>query len=161
MHARALATSMDAESRLQELGISLPDPQKPFANYRAAVQSGNLLFIAGQGPTREGKILMTGKLGEKVSIEDGQEAARLSVINAIAIAKQHLGSLDKVRQVVRATIYVASTPTFVEQPKVADGATDLLKALWGEDGLPARAAVGVSVLPMDIPVEVELTFEIR
>lgn len=152
---------MDVEAKLKSMNISLPSPQKPFASYRSAVRSGNLLFIAGQGPTREGKILMTGKLGEKVSIEDGKEAARLSVINALAIAKQHLGGLDKVKQVVRATIYVASTPSFVHQPQVADGATDLLRELWGEDGLPARAAVGVPVLPMDIPVEVEIAFEVR
>jgi enamine deaminase RidA (YjgF/YER057c/UK114 family) len=151
---------MDPEAKLKEMGITLPNPQKPFASYRSAVRSGNLLFIAGQGPTREGKILMTGKLGEKVSLEDGKEAARLSVINALAIVRQEVGSLANVKQVVRATIYVASTPTFVQQPQVADGATDLLKALWGENGLPARAAVGVPVLPMDIPVEIELAFEV-
>lgn len=150
---------MDPEAKLAQMGITLPSPQKPFASYRSAVRSGNLLFIAGQGPTRDGRILMTGKLGEKVSLEDGKEAARLSVVNALAIAKQHLGSLSKVRQVVRATVYVACAPTFVQHPQVADGATDLLRELWGENGLPARAAVGVPVLPMDIPVEVEIVFE--
>ncbi|HUR70213.1 MAG TPA: RidA family protein [Candidatus Thermoplasmatota archaeon] len=152
---------MDPEAKLANMGITLPSPQKPFASYRSAVQSGKLLFVAGQGPTREGKILMTGKLGDSVDVKQGQEAARLSVINALAIVKQHAGSLANVKQVVRATIYVASTPTFVQQPQVADGATDLLKELWGEDGLPARVAVGVPVLPMDIPVEVELAFELR
>lgn len=151
---------MDPESRLRALGITLPQPQKAFATYRSAVRSGDLLFIAGQGPTREGKILMTGKLGEGVSVEQGQEAARLAVVNAIAIAKAHLGSLASIQQVVRATIYVACASSFTQQPQVADGATKLLQELWGEKGLPARAAVGVNVLPMDIPVEVELVFEV-
>lgn len=152
---------MDPDAKLAELGITLPNPQKPFASYRSAVRSGNLLFIAGQGPTREGKILMQGKLGEKYDIKEGQEAARLSVINALAIIRQHAGSLAAVKQVVKATIFVAATPTFVDMPKVADGATDLLRELWGEMGLPARAAVGAPVLPMDIPVEVELVVELR
>lgn len=152
---------MDPDAKLAQLGITLPNPQKPFASYRAAVRSGKLLFVSGQGPTREGKILMTGKLGDTVDLARGQEAARLSVVNALAIVKQHAGSLAAVLQVVRATVYVASTPSFVDQPKVADGATDLLRELWGEAGLPARAAVGVPVLPMDIPVEVELAFELR
>ena len=151
---------MDPDARLKALGIDLPAPPKAFATYRSAVRSGNLLFIAGQGPTRDGKILMTGKLGDGITVEQGQEAARLSTINAIAAAKAHLGSLAKVRQVVRATIYVASAATFVQQPQVADGATKLLQDVWGEAGLPARAAVGVNVLPMDIPVEVELAFEV-
>lgn len=151
---------MDPESRLRELGIELPAPPKAFATYRAAVRSGDLLFIAGQGPTRDGKILMTGKLGAGVTLEQGQEAARLSTINALAAARAHLGSLAPIRQVVRATIYVASAPDFTKQPQVADGATRLLQDVWGEAGLPARAAVGVNVLPMDIPVEVELAFEV-
>lgn len=154
-------TVMDPDAKLAQLGITLPNVQKPFASYRSVVRSGNLLFVAGQGPTREGKILMTGKLGEGISIAQGQEAAKLSVVNALAIVKKEIGSLANVKQVVRATIYVASTPTFVQQPQVADGATDLLRELWGEMGLPARAAVGVPVLPMDIPVEVELAFEVR
>lgn len=151
---------MDPDAKLAQLGISLPNPQKPFASYRSVVRSGDLLFVAGQGPTREGKVLMTGKLGEGITIQQGQEAAKLCVINALAIVKKEIGSLSKVKQVVRATVYVASTPTFTSQPQVADGATDLLREIWGEMGLPARAAVGVPVLPMDIPVEVEMAFEV-
>jgi enamine deaminase RidA (YjgF/YER057c/UK114 family) len=152
---------MDPDAKLAQLGITLPNPQKPFASYRSAVQSGKLLFVAGQGPTREGKVLMTGKLGDAVDVKGGQEAARLSTINALAIVKAHAGSLAAVRQVAKATVYVASTPSFTQQPAVADGATDLLRELFGEMGLPARAAVGVPVLPMDIPVEVELAFELQ
>lgn len=152
---------MDPEAKLASLGLTLPPAPKPFASYRPAARSGNLLFVAGTGPTRGGEILMRGKLGEKYGVKEGQEAARLSVLNSLAAIKAHAGSLAAVAQVVRATIYVACTPTFVEHPKVADGATDLLRELWGEAGLPARAAVGVPVLPMDIPVEVELAVELR
>lgn len=152
---------MDPDAKLAELGIQLPNPPKPFASYRPAVRSGNLLFIAGTGPTRDGKILMQGKLGETYGVKEGQEAARLSILNSLAAIKAHAGSLAAVKQVVKATVFVASTPTFVDQPKVADGATDLLREIWGDEGLPARAAVGVPVLPMDIPVEVELVVELR
>lgn len=152
---------MDAEARLRELGLTLPGPPKPMANYRAAVRAGNLLFVAGQGPTRDGKVTVAGKVGDRVSLKEAYDAARLAAINAVAVARAHLGSLAPILQAARATIYVASAPHFTDQPKVADGATDLLREIWGEDGLPARAAVGVPVLPMDIPVEVELVFEVR
>lgn len=156
----ALAPAMDAEARLKQLNLVLPTPPKAMATYRSAVRSGNLLFISGQGPVRDGKVTIHGKLGGKVSFEEGVEAARLSTLNALAVARAHLGSLNAIRQVVRATVYVASTPDFTDQPKVADGATKLLQELFGELGLPARAAVGAPVLPMDIPVEVELVFEV-
>jgi enamine deaminase RidA (YjgF/YER057c/UK114 family) len=152
---------MDPEARLHALGWKLPAPPKAFASYRPAVRSGILLHIAGQGPVVDGKVAVQGKLGAQVTLAQGYEAARLSALNALAIAKQHAGSLAAVRQAVRATVYVASVPSFTEQPKVADGATDLLRELWGELGLPARAAVGVPVLPLDIPVEVELVLELR
>jgi enamine deaminase RidA (YjgF/YER057c/UK114 family) len=152
---------MDPEAKLQQMGILLPAPPKAMATYRSAVRSGNLLFVAGQGPMLNGKPTTQGKLGGDVSFEQGYEAARLCALNALAVIKAHVGSLGNVKQVVRATVYVASTPDFTEQPRVANGATDLLRELWGEDGLPARAAVGVPVLPMDIPVEVELAVELR
>lgn len=160
MAPEALAGVMDPESKLKALGLELPSPPKPFASYRAAVQSGNLLFIAGQGPVRDGQVTVRGKVGEGVNMAQAREAAKLCALNALAIAKAHTGDLGAVRQVVRATVYVASAPGFTEQPKVADGATDLLRELWGEQGLPARAAVGVNVLPLDIPVELELTLEL-
>jgi enamine deaminase RidA (YjgF/YER057c/UK114 family) len=152
---------MDPEARLRALGLELPSPPKAFASYRPAVRSGDLLFIAGQGPVRDGKVLMQGKLGAGLTVQQGQEAARLSALNAVAIAKQHLGDLSKVKRVVAATVWVACAPTFIDHPKVADGATELLRELWGEEGLPARAAVGASSLPLDIPVEVALTLEVR
>lgn len=151
---------MDPEARLRELGIALPSPPKPYASYRTSVRSGDLLYIAGQGPVRDGVVTVRGKVGERVSIGEAYEAAKLSALNALAIAQQHLGTLRAVKRAVRATVYVASAKDFTEQPRVADGATDLLRELWGEEGLPARAAVGVNVLPLDIPVELELTLEV-
>lgn len=152
---------MDPEAKLRELGLELPAAPKPFASYRAAVRSGALLFLAGQGPTRGREVVLRGKVGDEVSVEEGYEAARLSCLNALAVAREHAGSLSAVRRAVRATVYVACAPGFAEHPRVADGATDLLEALWGGEGLPARAAVGVASLPMDIPVELELTLELR
>ncbi len=152
---------MDPEAKLLSLGLTLPAAPKPFASYRPAVQAGNLLFIAGTGPTRDGEILMRGKVGEKYDVAQAQEAARLAVLNSLAAAKAHLGTLARVRQVVRATVYVNAGPTFEDHPKVADGATDLLRDIWGERGLPARAAVGAPSLPRDIPVEVEIAFEVE
>jgi enamine deaminase RidA (YjgF/YER057c/UK114 family) len=152
---------MDPEARLQRMGIQLPAPPKAMATYRSAVRSGNLLFVAGQGPMLNGKPTAQGKLGGAVSFEQGYEAARVSALNALAVVRAAVGSLNEVRQFVRATVYVASTPDFTDQPRVANGATDLLRELWGDDGLPARAAVGVPVLPMDIPVELELAVELR
>lgn len=109
---------------------------------------------------RDGKVTVAGKVGEDVSTAQAYEAARLACLNSLAIVKAEVGSLDYVSQVVRAIVYVASNPHFYDQPKVADGATDLLRDLYGSAGLPARAAVGVPVLPMNIPVELELTVEI-
>lgn len=130
------------------------------ANYRMATRVGGLLFVAGTGPLADGKPTATGKLGAGVTVEAGQRAALQCVLNSLAAVRAHAGSLAAVRQVARMTVYVASAPTFTQQPLVADGATELLRALWGEAGLPARAAVGVPVLPMDIPVEVEMAVEL-
>ena len=160
-HAVALATGMDPEAKLRAMGITLPQPPKAMATYRSAVQSGKMLYVAGQGPMANGAPASRGKLGADVDAKQGYDAARLCAINALAVIKAHAGSLDAVKQVVRATVYVASAPTFIEQPQVANGATDLLKELWGEMGLPARAAVGVPVLPMDISVELELAVELK
>jgi enamine deaminase RidA (YjgF/YER057c/UK114 family) len=152
---------MTPESRIEELGLRLPKAQEPLASYRSAVRSGNLLFIAGQGPLEGGKPTVTGRLGEDVTIEQGYEAARVTCLNALAVIRQAVGSLDAVRRAVKATVYVASAKDFTQQPKVADGVTDLLRDIWGEEGLPARAAVGVNVLPMNLPVELELAVELK
>jgi enamine deaminase RidA (YjgF/YER057c/UK114 family) len=152
---------MDPEAKLRSLNLELPKASRPFASYRAAVRSGDLLHIAGQGPVRDGQVMLKGKVGAQVTLQQAYDAARLSALNALAIAKDQAGSLGAIKQAVRAVVYVASAPGFTDQPKVADGATDLLRELFGEQGLPARSAVGVASLPLDIPVEVELTFELQ
>lgn len=151
---------MQPESRLLALGLRLPEPPKALATYRQVVRSGNFLFVAGQGPMVDGKPTITGKVGKEVSVEQAQAAARQACLNALALLRQEVGLLNKIKQVVRATVYVASADAFTQQPKVANGATDLLKDIFGDAGLPARAAVGVNVLPLDIPVELELQVEV-
>lgn len=151
---------MTPEERIKELGIQLPTLPRPMANYRLAVLSGKMLFIAGQGPVKDGRIAISGRLGESVSKEEGYQAARLACLNSLAIIRNELGSLDRVRQVAKATVYVACKDSYGDQPAVANGATDLLREVFGENGLPARAAVGVNALPSGIPVEVELQVEV-
>lgn len=149
---------MDAASRLKELGLELPPAPKPFAGYRPAVRAGNLLFVAGQGPTRGQELLLQGRVPDEVSPEAAWEGARQAALNALAIAEAELGSLDQVRGVAQCTVWVRCTDDFGGQPQVADGATTLFRDLFGEAGLPARAAVGTNALPLGIPVEVAVTF---
>ena len=151
---------MAAEAKLLALKVALPKAPKAMATYSSWVRTGNLLFIAGQGPMVEGVPKYQGKVGANVTPAQGHESARIACLNALAVVKEALGSLDKVKRVVKANVYVACTNDFTEQPKVANGATELLRDLWGDAGLPARAAVGVNVLPMDIPVELELVLEV-
>ncbi|MGQ0534480.1 MAG: RidA family protein [Methanobacteriota archaeon] len=148
------------EAKLGRLGIELPSPPKAMATYSPAVRTGNLLMVAGQGPVLDGRITVKGRVGKEVDAKTAYEAARLSCLNALAVAREALGSLDRIRRPVRATVWVACTETFGEQPQVANGATDLLRDLWGAENLPARSAVGTNALPLGIPVEVELTFEV-
>jgi enamine deaminase RidA (YjgF/YER057c/UK114 family) len=152
---------MPAEDRLRQLKITLPTPPKAMAAYSSWVRSGNLLFIAGQGPVLDGKPTVKGKVGAGVTPQQAYDAARLSCLNALAVARDALGSLDKVKRPVYARLFVACADDFTEQPKVANGATELLRDLFGEANLPARAAVGTNVLPLDIPVELELVFEVQ
>lgn len=151
---------MSIADRLAELGIQLPAPATPRGLYTPAVRSGNLLFISGQLPSREGALLHTGKLGRDVTVEQGQECARVAALNALAIAAAEPGSLDAVVRVVKMTVFVASAEGFTEQPQVANGASQLLIDLFGDQGRHARVAVGAAELPANAPVEVELTLEI-
>ena len=148
------------EERLAELGISLPDVVPPLAAYQPTSRSGNLVFTAGQLPSRDGTMLASGKLGDAVSEEQGYECARQCAVNALAAIKAEVGDLSAVKRVVKAVVFVASTPDFTAQPKVANGASELLGEVFGEAGKHARSAVGVSVLPLDVPVEVELVVEV-
>jgi enamine deaminase RidA (YjgF/YER057c/UK114 family) len=148
------------ESRLAELQIELPPPPQPLATYVPAVQAGNLLFLSGVLPMRDGQLAFSGKLGRDLTVEQGMEAARLALLNALAIAKQELGSLDRITRVVKVVGYVASAEGFVQQPQVINGASDLLVAIFGEVGRHARVAVGAAELPRGAPVEIEVILSI-
>jgi enamine deaminase RidA (YjgF/YER057c/UK114 family) len=148
------------EEKLTSLGITLPDPPTPAGSYVPVVKSGNLAFVSGQIPTESSQVRFKGKLGKDVSVEAGQQAARLCTVNALAQLKMVLGSLDSIKRIVKVTGFVNSDPSFIEQPKVINAASDLLVQLFGESGKHARAAVGVSSLPLDSAVEVEFIVEI-
>lgn len=151
---------MSANAKIQELGITLPEVAKPAGAYVPAVQSGNLVFTAGQIPLVEGKLVATGKVGKEISVEQAKDIARICALNAIAAIKGVVGDLDRVKKVVKVVGFVASTPDFTQQPQVINGASELLEQIFGENGIHARSAVGVAVLPLDAPVEVELIVEI-
>ena len=147
---------MSIEHRLTELGMTLPSPPNPVATYVPSVQVGDLLFISGMVPSRDGRVVFRGKVGREVSKEQAYEAAKLALLNALATIRRAASSLDRVQRIVRMTGYVASDEGFTEQPFVINGASDLLVELFGEAGRHARVAVGVAELPMGVPVELEL-----
>lgn len=151
---------MTVAAKLKELGITLPEPPRPVATYLPAVRTGNLVFVSGQLPFVDGKLLKVGKLGGNFTVEEGQEAARRATLNALAILNHLVGSLDAVTQVVRLTVYVASASGFTDQPRVANGASELLINVFGEVGRHARAALGAAELPLGAPVEIELVVEV-
>ena len=148
------------EDRLAELGLSVPAVAKPVAAYVPAVVSGDLVFTSGQLPMRDGELMVTGKVGGEVSPEEATACAQQCVLNAIAAVKSVVGDLDRVAQVVKVVAFVASTPDFTGQPQVANGASELLGTVFGDAGVHARSAVGVPVLPLDSPVEVEIVVRI-
>lgn len=148
------------ELRLKELNIELPNAPNPVANYVNGVQAGNLIFLAGKGPKYTDGTEMTGKLGIDVSIEQGYEGARLTAINQIAVLKEMLGDLKKVKRIVKALAFVNSEPSFIEQPKVINGFSDLMVAVFGDRGIHARAAIGVATLPRAQAVEIEVIVEV-
>lgn len=151
----------DVEGKLEKLGLTLPTTPTPVANYVPAVRVGNLLFVAGQGPSHDGKILYQGRVGGDLSIEEGYEAARACALNILSIVKREIGSLENVRRIVRMSGFVNSADDFVEQPKVVNGASDLMVELFGENGKHARMAIGVNVLPFNIAVEVAAIVEVK
>ena len=153
---------MSVAERLTALGLTLPAVPTPVANYLPARQYGNILFASGQTPTVDGELTMRGKLGAEISVEQGQEGARLSVLNCLAAVAAHLdGDLDRVEAVLKLTGYVASAPGFVDQPAVINGASVLLEDVLGEAGRHARAAIGLAELPGGAPVEVDLVLAVR
>jgi enamine deaminase RidA (YjgF/YER057c/UK114 family) len=148
------------DERLQELGLSVPPVPAPVAVYIPAVRTGSYVYTSGQLPLRDGQLLLTGKVGGEVSAEEAYDCARQCALNAIAAVKSQVDDLDSVVRVVKATVFVASTPDFTGQPAVANGASELFGAAFGDAGQHARSAVGVPVLPLDAPVEVELIVEV-
>ncbi|WP_282159906.1 RidA family protein [Ulvibacterium marinum] len=150
----------DPEAKLSELGIELSTPSAPVANYVNAVRTGNLIFLAGKGPLKPDGENITGKLGGNLTIEEGYEAARITGINQLSVLKAELGNLNKVKRIVKVLGMVNSTPDFTDQPKVVNGYSDLMVAVFGENGKHARAAVGMGALPSDIAIEVEMIVEV-
>jgi enamine deaminase RidA (YjgF/YER057c/UK114 family) len=149
-----------AEQRLEELGIKLPVPPEPFGIYAEAVRTGNLLFLTGMLPTEGRAAKFIGRVGAELDVESGRKAAQLAALNALAVVRQHLGSLDRVTRIVRLGVSVATSGDVREQPKVADGASELLQDLFGKDKNPSRLVYGVASLPLGTPVELEVIFEV-
>ena len=152
---------MTPEEKLKELSIELPGIPNPLGSYVPFVKTGNFIYLSGMLPLKDGKLLKTGRVGESVALDEAVLCARTAAINALAIVKSAAGSLDRIKQCVKITGFIASVPDFTDQPKVLNGASDLMFEVFGEAGRHARAAVGVNVLPMNSPVEVEFIFEVR
>ncbi|MEP6525780.1 MAG: RidA family protein [Nocardioidaceae bacterium] len=148
------------EQRLADLGLEVPEVAKPVAAYVPAMRTGNHVYTSGQLPMRGGKLITTGKVGGEVTAEEAIDCARQCTLNAIAAVRAEVGDLSRVTRVVKVVAFVASTPDFTGQPGVANGASELLGAVFGEAGQHARSAVGVPVLPLDAPVEVEMVVEV-
>ena len=152
--------SATAEERLRQLGIKLPAPPEPFGIYAEAVQTGNLLFLTGMLPTVDREAKFIGRVGAELDVEAGRAASRLAALNGLAVAKQHLGSLDKVARIVRLGVAVATSGDVRDQPKIADGASELLQDVFGKDKNPSRLVYGVASLPLGTSVELEIIIEI-
>ena len=148
------------EEKLAELGLAVPEVAAPVAAYIPAVRSGNHIFTSGQLPMREGQLMLTGKVGGEVSQEEAVECARQCALNALAAIRAEVGDLSAIKRIVKVVVFVASTPDFTAQPQVANGVSELLGEVFGDAGRHARSAVGVPVLPLDAPVEVELLVEV-
>jgi enamine deaminase RidA (YjgF/YER057c/UK114 family) len=151
---------MSPEEKLKELGLNLPETPAPLGSYVPCIQTGKLIFLSGILPLKNGKLTRTGRVGKSISLDDAKEEAKIATLNALSILKAYIGSLDKVKRCVRITGYIASAPDFIEQPKVLNTASDLLFEIFGEKGKHVRSAVGVNVLPLNAPVEIEFIFEV-
>lgn len=152
---------MTIDQRLNQLGIELPEVNEPPASFIHAVTTGNLVYTSGSGCEKDGKLLYQGKLGRDVTTEEGYEAARYTMINLLAVLKDHLGSLDRVHKIVKLMGFVNCEPTYTDVPLVLNGASEFLEEVFGEKGLHARSSIGVNSLPLGMPVEIEMIVEIR
>jgi enamine deaminase RidA (YjgF/YER057c/UK114 family) len=160
MVTRESARPASAEQRLEELGIKLPAPPEPFGTYAEAVQTGNLLFLTGMLPTEGRTAKFIGRVGTELDVETGRKAAYLAALNALAVTREYLGSLNRVTRIVRLGVLVATSGDVRDQPKVADGASELLQDIFGKGKNPSRLVYGVASLPLGTPVELELIFEV-
>jgi len=151
---------MTPEEKLKELGIQLSEAPAPLGSYLPVTKTGTLVYLSGILPIVEGKLLRHGKVGEHITVEQAREDAKRAVINALSILRSHTGSLNAVKRCIKITGYIASSPDFTEQSKVLNAASDLLYEIFGEAGKHARAAVGVNVLPLNAPIEIEFIFEV-
>ncbi|MBB4289688.1 enamine deaminase RidA (YjgF/YER057c/UK114 family) [Rhizobium leguminosarum] len=158
-HAKAQAAG--AERRLQELGIALPPPPTPFGAYVEAIRTGNLVFFSGMLPVVGHEPRYIGRVGGVLTAEDGRKAAETATLSALAAARDHLGSLDRVVRVVKLGVYIATEGDFRDHPKVADGASEMLLAVFGEEKLSGRVVLGVASLPLGLPIELELVLEVE
>jgi enamine deaminase RidA (YjgF/YER057c/UK114 family) len=149
-----------AEQRLVALGLALPAPPTPFGNYVETLQTGNLLFLTGMLPVVDHKPKYIGRVGKELDAASGRDAARTAALSALAAVKAHLGSLDSVIRVVRLGIFIATSGDFVDQPRVADGASDLFRDVFGPEGLSVRLVIGVASLPLGVPIELEVILEV-
>ena len=147
-----------AEQRLKELGIKLPEPPQPFGTYAEAVQTGNLLFLTGMLPTEGRGAKFIGRVGAELDVQEGRQAARLAALNALAVARQHLGSLDKVTRIVRLGVFIATFGDFFDQPKVADAVWDLFRDVFGIQKTSVRVVIGVASLPLGVPIGLDVIF---
>jgi enamine deaminase RidA (YjgF/YER057c/UK114 family) len=151
---------MNIDERLKELGITIAEASRPLGAYLPCVQSGNMIFLSGVLPLRNGQLTKKGRVGESVSLDDAREDARQIVVNALTVLKGHLGDLGKIRRCVKVNGFVSSGAEFFDQPKVLNAASELLVEIFGEAGKHARAAVGVYALPLNAPVEIDFIFEV-
>jgi enamine deaminase RidA (YjgF/YER057c/UK114 family) len=152
---------MNYEEKLNSLGFQLPEAPVPLASYVPAVKTGSYVFTAGQVPVQNGKLIYSGKVGKEVSVEDGQKAAQICTLNCLSVIKSVIGNLDNIKRIVKVVVFVNSSEGFTDQPKVANGASDLLVEIFGEAGKHARSAVGVNELPINAAVEIEMIVEVE
>jgi enamine deaminase RidA (YjgF/YER057c/UK114 family) len=152
---------MTPEDRLRKLGISLPRAPEPLGSYIPCIRTGNLVFLSGILPLVGGKLIRTGRVGETVSLEEAREDAKAAAVNGLSVLKSSIGNLQDVERCIKITGFIASAPDFVQQPQVLNAASDFICEVFGERGRHARAAIGVTVLPLNSPVEIEFIFEIK
>ena len=152
---------MSAEHRLQELGIQLPAAPTPFGTYVETVQTGNLLFLSGMLPVVDHKPKYVGRIGQELDLEAGRDATRIAALGALAAAKKHLGSLDRITRVVRLGIFIATSGDLVDQPRIADAVSDLYRDIFGIEKTSVRVIIGVASLPLNVPIELDVLFEVR